>query len=104
MASKKEAWEQENPEVYGNPAPGKGNAVIGQSGGPTSVINSSLAGVIREIQATGLAENIYGMNFGIKGLMEERLIALGRHPAHVLDGLRTPPSPPLGSSRHKVSD
>lgn len=82
----------------------KGNAVIGQSGGPTSVINSSLAGVIHQIQATGLADNLYGMNFGIKGLMEERLIDLGRQPAHVIQGLRTTPSSALGSSRHKVSE
>ncbi len=80
----------------------KGNAVIGQSGGPTSVINSSLAGVIHQIQATGLADNIYGMNFGIKGFMEERLFDLGAQPAHILEGLRSTPSSALGSSRHKV--
>lgn len=82
----------------------KGNAVIGQSGGPTSVINSSLAGVIHQCQAMGLADNRYGMNFGIKGFMEERLIDLGRQPAPIIEGLRTTPSSALGSSRHKVSD
>ena len=82
----------------------KGNAVIGQSGGPTSVINSSLAGVIHQVQALGLADNLYGMNFGIKGFMEEKLIDLGRQPAHILEGLRSTPSSALGSSRHKVSD
>jgi 6-phosphofructokinase 1 len=80
----------------------KGNAVIGQSGGPTSVINSSLAGVIHQIKATGLCDNVYGMNFGIKGFMEERLFDLGAQPAHVLEGLRSTPSSALGSSRHKV--
>lgn len=82
----------------------KGNAVIGQSGGPTSVINSSLAGVVHQCQTMGLADNLYGMNYGIKGFMEERLIDLGRQPAHILEGLRTTPSSALGSSRHKVSD
>jgi ATP-dependent phosphofructokinase / diphosphate-dependent phosphofructokinase len=82
----------------------KGNAVIGQSGGPTSVINSSLAGVIVQCQKLGLVDNLYGMNFGIKGLMEERLIDLGKQPASTLAGLRTTPSSALGSSRHKVSD
>jgi len=82
----------------------KGNAVIGQSGGPTSVINSSLAGVIDQCGRLGLADNIYGMNFGIKGFMEERLIDLGQQPAHVIEGLRTTPSSALGSSRHKVKE
>lgn len=82
----------------------KGNAVIGQSGGPTSVINSSLAGVIHQCRTLGLADNLYGMNFGIKGLMEERLIDLGNQDPKVLAGLRTTPSSALGSSRHKVSD
>jgi 6-phosphofructokinase len=82
----------------------KGNAVIGQSGGPTSVINSSLAGVIEQCRKIGLADNLYGMNFGIKGLMEERLIDLGKQSPHVIEGLRTTPSSALGSSRHKVSD
>jgi ATP-dependent phosphofructokinase / diphosphate-dependent phosphofructokinase len=82
----------------------KGNAVIGQSGGPTSVINSSLAGVIHECQRIGLADNLYGMNFGIKGFMEEKLIDLGRQSAHVIEGLRSTPSSALGSSRHKVRE
>jgi 6-phosphofructokinase len=82
----------------------KGNAIIGQSGGPTSVINSSLAGVIDQCRRLGLADNIYGMNFGIKGFMEERLIDLGQQPAHVIEGLRTTPSSALGSSRHKVKE
>ncbi|MDB5105387.1 MAG: pfp 2 [Fibrobacteres bacterium] len=82
----------------------KGNAVIGQSGGPTSVINSSLAGIIEQCRRLGLADDIYGMNFGIKGFMEERLIDLGQQPAHVIEGLRTTPSSALGSSRHKVKE
>ena len=46
----------------------KGNALIGQSGGPTSVINSSLAGVIETAQSSSFIEEIYGMQFGIEGL------------------------------------
>lgn len=82
----------------------KGNAVIGQSGGPTSVINSSLAGVIAACKAKGLVDNVYGMNFGIKGFMEERLLDLSGQSAAVLEGLRSTPSSALGSSRHKVKD
>jgi len=48
----------------------KGNILIGQSGGPTSVINSSLAGVIDTAAGSGLAEGIYGMHYGIEGFMQ----------------------------------
>lgn len=81
-----------------------GNAVIGQSGGPTSVINSSLAGVIEASIRSSQIKDIYGMQYGIEGLMEELLINLGTQPEHVLKGLRTTPSSALGSSRHKLKE
>ena len=80
----------------------KGNALIGQSGGPTSVINSSLAGVIETALSSSLIENIYGMHFGIEGLMQEWLYDLGKQPRKIIEGLRHTPSSALGSSRHKV--
>lgn len=80
----------------------KGNALIGQSGGPTSVINSSLAGVIEAVRSFSLVEEIYGMQFGIEGFMQEWLYNLSRQPARIIKGLRTTPSSALGSSRHKV--
>ncbi len=82
----------------------KGNALIGQSGGPTSVINSSLAGVIEAALASSFTGEIYGMQFGIEGFMQERLYDLGRQPAKIVEGLRRTPSSALGSSRHKVQD
>ncbi|HKP94303.1 MAG TPA: diphosphate--fructose-6-phosphate 1-phosphotransferase [Fibrobacteria bacterium] len=82
----------------------KGNAIIGQAGGPTSVINSSLAGVIAECKAAGLVENVYGMHFGLMGFLEERLLDLSSQSADVLAGLRSTPSSALGCSRHKVKD
>jgi 6-phosphofructokinase 1 len=82
----------------------KGNALIGQSGGPTSVINSSLAGVIETALSSSLINEIYGMHFGIEGFMQEWLYDLGRQPKHVIEGLRKTPSSALGSSRHKVQD
>jgi len=45
----------------------KGNAVIGQSGGPTSVINQSLVGVIREIKKNGLVDQLLGARHGVRG-------------------------------------
>lgn len=82
----------------------KGNAIIGQSGGPTSVINASLAGVIDAAMASGLIDKILGLNYGIEGLMEERFIDLGAQDRSVINGLRSSPSSALGSSRHKVQD
>ena len=81
-----------------------GNAVIGQSGGPTSVINSSLAGVVEASIRSSQIKHIYGMQYGIEGLMEELLINLGTQPEHVLRGLRRTPSSALGSSRHKLKE
>ena len=82
----------------------KGNAIIGQSGGPTSVINSSLAGVIAGAKKSDIIDQVYGMNYGIEGFMNEKIIDLGSQPSEVLAGLRTTPSSALGSSRHKVKD
>jgi 6-phosphofructokinase len=82
----------------------KGNALIGQSGGPTSVINSSLAGVIETSLSSSFIQEIYGMHFGIEGFMKEWLYDLGKQPRKVIEGLRHTPSSALGSSRHKVQD
>jgi ATP-dependent phosphofructokinase / diphosphate-dependent phosphofructokinase len=82
----------------------RGNALIGQSGGPTSVINSSLAGVIETALSSSFIENVYGMKFGIEGFMQEWLYDLGRQPRKIIEGLRHTPSSALGSSRHKVQD
>jgi len=82
----------------------KGNALIGQSGGPTSVINSSMAGVIETALSSSFIEEIYGMQFGIEGFMQEWLYDLGRQPRKIIEGLRHTPSSALGSSRHKVQE
>lgn len=82
----------------------KGNALIGQSGGPTSVINSSLAGVIEAALSSSSIRNIYGMHYGIEGLMQEWLYDLGKQPENIIRGLRRTPSSALGSSRHKVQE
>jgi ATP-dependent phosphofructokinase / diphosphate-dependent phosphofructokinase len=82
----------------------KGNALIGQSGGPTSVINSSLAGVIETALSSSVIGEIYGMHFGIEGFMQEWLFDLGNQPGKIIEGLRHTPSSALGSSRHKVQE
>ena len=82
----------------------KGNVLIGQSGGPTSVINSSLAGVIEAAKSSAVMGNIYGMQYGIEGFMQELIYDLGNQPEQIIKGLRSTPSSALGSSRHKVSE
>ena len=82
----------------------KGNAVIGQSGGPTSVINSSLAGIIEAGLEAPFIGSILGMNWGIEGFMQEKLYDLGKQKAAIIKGLRQTPSSALGSSRHKLQD
>jgi 6-phosphofructokinase 1 len=82
----------------------KGNAVIGQSGGPTSVINSSLAGVIDAARRSDLISEVYGMNYGIEGFMNEWLFDLMAQPADIIQGLHRTPSSALGSSRYKLKE
>ena len=82
----------------------KGNAIIGQSGGPTSVINSSLAGVVETAALSLNIGEIYGMQYGIEGFMQEWMYDLGKQPSFIIKGLRSTPSSALGSSRHKVKE
>ncbi len=85
-------------------APLRGNLIVGQSGGPTAVINSSLAGVIHEALEHEEIEEIYGMIHGVEGLLTEDIIDLGRQSAATIEGLRSTPSAALGSCRHKLKD
>jgi len=82
----------------------KGNCIIGQSGGPTSVINSSLAGVVKAAMKSEKIGEVYGMNYGIEGFMKEWLIDFGKQPKEVIKGLRKTPGSALGSSRHKLKE
>ena len=85
-----------------------GNAVVGQSGGPTAAINATLAGVIRGVveinQNGGAIGTLYGMRNGIEGLMQERLINLCdfAKDADKLDALELTPAAALGSCRKKL--
>ena len=53
-----------------------GNAVVGQSGGPTTAINATLSGVIRGAKASTCIKTLFGMRNGVEGLMREDLIDL----------------------------
>jgi len=82
----------------------KGNALVGQSGGPTSVINASLQGIIRAAIASDTVETLYGMRFGIDGFMTGNMVDLSSQSEIVIDGLSSTPSSALGSSRYKLKD
>ncbi len=82
----------------------KGNALVGQSGGPTSVINASLAGVIDGARRVRHIRRIFGMRFGIDGVLGDVLLDLTKESAATIRGLRTTPSSALGSSRHKLKE
>lgn len=80
------------------------NAIIGQSGGPTSVINASLCGIVQECLKHRAIGKILGMRFGIEGFMRGEVIDLGAQDREMLEALRTTPSSALGSCRHKLTD
>ena len=82
----------------------KGNVLIGQSGGPTSVINSSLAGVVDGALRTKGIGRVFGMRYGIEGVLNDFLVDLGAESPEVLKGLRSTPGSALGSSRLKLKD
>ena len=78
-----------------------GNAVIGQSGGPTAVINQSLVGIVRGLKQGGFDGRILGAHHAVAGIVESDFIELQDLPEDVLDRLAATPSSGLGSSRDK---
>lgn len=85
----------------------KGNILVGQSGGPTTVINASLAGVLSAAFNSEKIGTVYGMINGIQGLMDEQLMDMTREfkgNEKKLEQLRITPSMFLGSCRYKLKD
>ena len=80
-----------------------GNVMVGQSGGPTSVINSSLVGVFKTAKDNG-CKTVYGMRNGIEGLLNERYVDLSTYIKNDLDIelLKRTPSSFLGTCRYKL--
>jgi 6-phosphofructokinase 1 len=79
-----------------------GNLLVAQSGGPTCVINSSLAGVIQEAGRHEFIEEIYGGANGILGILNEELIDLNDEKTKTIAGLRYTPAAGLGTCRYKI--
>ncbi len=80
------------------------NLLVGQSGGPTAVINASLAGVIEGGLKSPKVEKIYGMVGGIEGVLEDRIMELTDFSSDKIKLLTQTPSSFLGSCRKKLGD
>ena len=83
----------------------KRNIIVGQSGGPTSVINSSLAGVYKTAKERGF-NKVYGMLHGIQGFLDEQYVDLSTqiHSDMDIELLKRTPSAFLGSCRYKLPE
>ncbi len=79
-----------------------GNVLVAQSGGPTTVINASLAGVITEALNHECIEEIYGGLNGIEGILNEKLIDLAAESQQAVRGLCYTPASALGTCRYKI--
>jgi 6-phosphofructokinase 1 len=80
-----------------------GNLLVAQSGGPTAVINASLAGVIQEAgRHPEQIEEIYGGLNGILGVLNEELVDLQEERRTAIEGLKHTPAAALGTSRYKI--
>lgn len=82
------------------------NLIVAQSGGPTSAINATLAGVIVEAQKSKEIDKIYGACYGIQGVLEEKFIDLNRKAdtQDKIEMLKRTPAAALGSCRFKLED
>lgn len=79
-----------------------GNCLVAQSGGPTAVINASLAGVIDEALNHECIEEIYGGLNGVLGILNEDLVDLAAESQQTIRGLRYTPASALGTCRYKL--
>jgi 6-phosphofructokinase 1 len=79
----------------------RGNAVIGQSGGPTAVINQSLVGVVEELRKHGHVNRLLGAKHGVRGIVGEQFIELNDVPDDLLARIAKTPAAALGSTRDK---
>ncbi len=82
----------------------KGACILGQSGGPTSVINASAAGVFIEALSQENITEVYGAVHGIKGILNEDFYDINKEDINELELLKTTPSSSIGSVRYKLKD
>ena len=82
----------------------RGACIIGQSGGPTSVINASAQGAIQAALKADCITRVLGAAHGIKGVLEDKLYDMGQEDPAELELLQNTPSSALGSCRYKLAD
>ena len=82
----------------------KGACIIGQSGGPTSVINTSVLGAIETALDCPSITRVLGAAHGIKGVLDDQLLDIDKEDREELKLLRYTPSSALGSCRYKLAD
>jgi ATP-dependent phosphofructokinase / diphosphate-dependent phosphofructokinase len=80
----------------------RGNLLVAQSGGPTAVINASVAGVIQQAGKQEVIEELYGGLNGILGILNEDLIDLQEETNKAVEGLKYTPAAALGTCRYKI--
>ena len=78
-----------------------GKILVAQGGGPTAVINQSLAGVVLEARRFHEVTRVYGALHGVRGIVNEDLVDLTRETSHNLEQVAATPSSALGSTRDK---
>ncbi len=79
-----------------------GNAIVGQSGGCTAVINQSLAGVIEAARKSRKIKKLWGMRHGIRGVLNNDLIDLSKKSPSLINEIKNLPSAALGSARYRL--
>ena len=79
-----------------------GNVLVGQSGGPTAVINASVAGIISEALNHECIEEVYGSLNGVLGILQEDLIDLAAESQQQIRALKYSPGAALGTCRYKL--
>jgi len=80
------------------------NCLVGQSGGPTAVINSSLLGVIKGAEYSADIDKIYGAKHGVEGILNNNIYDLTMEDAEEIELIKYTPSSILGSCRYKLAD
>jgi 6-phosphofructokinase 1 len=81
-----------------------GKILVAQGGGPTAVINQSLAGVVLEARRFRQVERIYGARHGVRGIVDENFVDLTQETSHNLELVASTPSSALGSTRDKPDE
>lgn len=82
----------------------KGACLVGQSGGPSAVINASLYGVVKAALENKNITKVYGTTYGIKGIFQDKLIDFADEDEREIELLSTTPSSALGSCRYKLNN